>query len=404
MTHAVNSFSLLAFVLTVAAPLAAQSDTTTYRVVVVSEAVDQVAELHFRGDSGWVVRTDIIGLNPVEPDGPHGVSVSPDGRHYFVTTGHGLPFGDLWKFSARGDPITRVTLGMFPASLQVSPDGHYVYVSNFNLHGEMVPSSVSIVAAGEMVELARLETCTMPHGSRFNSNGSRHYSTCMMDDLLVEIDATKFEVSRKFALSNAGGGDHPNHDSSHGAAPAQGGVGAAGAGHQDPAAAPAAARGGTGSQGGVGSRCSPTWAAPSPPSGVNGKGPARVYVACNASNEVVEVDPDSWRILRRIPAANGVYNLAVTHDGTRLVATNKKSQSISVFDIARGTELARIPTRRPVVHGVAISRDDRYAFISVEGYGSEPGTVEMIDLTTLRSVAQVDVGQMAGGIDVYPAQ
>src|SRR5690606_28935302 len=213
--------------------------------------------------------------------------------------------GDLRKFTARGVPVIRLTLGMFPASLQVSPDGHYVYVSNFNLHGEMVPSSVSIVAADEMVELARLETCTMPHASRLNSNGSRHYSTCMMDDLLVEIDATKFEVSKKFPLSDAAAGDHADHDSSHGAAPA-------------------ASRGGTGSQGGVGSRCSPTWAAPSPASGVNGKGPARVYVACNASNEVVEVDPESWRILRRIPAANGVYNLAVTHDGTRLIATNKK--------------------------------------------------------------------------------
>jgi DNA-binding beta-propeller fold protein YncE len=385
MTTAVKTLSVLALAAAATTPVAAQSDTTTYRVVVVSEAVDQVAELHFRGDSGWVVRTDIIGLNPVEPDGPHGVSVSPDGRHYFVTTGHGLPFGDLWKFTARGVPVSRVTLGMFPASLQVSPDGHYVYVSNFNLHGEMVPSSVSIVAADEMVELARLETCTMPHGSRFNSNGSRHYSTCMMDDLLVEIDATKFEVSRKFPLSDAAGGDHANHGSSHGAAPA------------------AVARGGTGSQGGATSRCSPTWAAPSPPSGVGGVGPARVYVACNASNEVVEVDPESWQILRRIPAANGVYNLAVTHDGSRLVATNKKSQSISVFDLASGTELARIPTRRPVVHGVAISRDDRYAFISVEGYGSEPGTVEMIDLRTLRSVAQVDVGQMAAGIETYPA-
>ena len=42
-------------------------------------------------------------------------------------------------------------LGSFPASLQVSPDGEWAYVVNFNLHGDMVPSSVSIVATGEMV-------------------------------------------------------------------------------------------------------------------------------------------------------------------------------------------------------------------------------------------------------------
>jgi DNA-binding beta-propeller fold protein YncE len=83
------------------------------------------------------------------------------------------------------------------------------------------------------------------------------------------------------------------------------------------------------------------------------------------------------------------------------VATNKRGQSVSVFDVASGRELARIPTRRRVVHGVAISPDDRYAFVSVEGIGAEPGTVEVIDLAALRAVAAVDVGQQAGGIDVW---
>ena len=100
---------------------------------------------------------------------------------------------------------------------------------------------------------------------------------------------------------------------------------------------------------------------------------------------------------RRIPAGDGVYNLAVTRDGKLLVATNKRGQSVSIIDIATGKELARVPTQRRVVHGVAISSDDRYAFISVEGVGSEPGTVEMIDLRTMQRVASVDVGQMAGG-------
>jgi DNA-binding beta-propeller fold protein YncE len=125
-----------------------------------------------------------------------------------------------------------------------------------------------------------------------------------------------------------------------------------------------------------------------------------VYVACNASNDIVEVDVSTWTLKRRIPAGNGVYNLAVTRDGSRLVATNKRDQSVSVFDVASGRELGRIPTLRRVVHGVAISADDRYAFVSVEGYGSEPGTLEMIDLMALKRVASVDVGQMAGGIDV----
>jgi DNA-binding beta-propeller fold protein YncE len=127
-----------------------------------------------------------------------------------------------------------------------------------------------------------------------------------------------------------------------------------------------------------------------------------VFVACNKANDIVEIDVASWTMKRRIPAGDGVYNLAVTHDGKLLVGTNKRGKSVSVIDIASRKELGRIPTQRRVVHGVAISSDDRYAFISVEGVGSEPGTVEMIDLRSLARVASAEVGQMAGGIDVVP--
>src|SRR5215475_3485700 len=87
------------------------------------------------------------------------------------------------------------------ATVQVSPSGDYVFVANFNLHGEMVPSSVSVVYAPEMIEIARVETCVMPHGSRFNPQGTKHYSACMMNDALVEISLDSFKVSRHFVLT-----------------------------------------------------------------------------------------------------------------------------------------------------------------------------------------------------------
>ena len=139
--------------------------------------------------------------------------------------------------------------------------------------------------------------------------------------------------------------------------------------------------------------CSPTWAQPSP----DGRS---IFVACNKSNDIVEIDATAWTMKRRIPAGDGVYNLATTHDGKLLIATNKRGKSVSIIDVASGKELGRVATQRPVVHGVVVSPDDRYAFVSVEGVGSEPGTVEMIDLRTRQRVASADVGQMAGGIDV----
>jgi DNA-binding beta-propeller fold protein YncE len=139
--------------------------------------------------------------------------------------------------------------------------------------------------------------------------------------------------------------------------------------------------------------CSPTWASTS----VDG---SMIYVACNKSSEIVEVDAKNWRVTRRIEAGPGVYNLEVTNDG-RLIVTNKRGPSVSVYDLKSGKELARIPTKHKVVHGVVVSPDDRYAFVSVEGVGSEPGTVEIIDLAQLKSTAVVDVAQQAAGIDFF---
>ena len=77
---------------------------------------------------------------------------------------------------------------------------------------------------------------------------------------------------------------------------------------------------------------------------------------------------------------------------------------MSVFDARTGKELKRIPTKRKVVHGVVVSPDDKYAFVSVEGVGAEPGTVEAIDLGALATVGTVDVGAMAGGVDLWKAE
>jgi DNA-binding beta-propeller fold protein YncE len=139
--------------------------------------------------------------------------------------------------------------------------------------------------------------------------------------------------------------------------------------------------------------CSPTWAQPS----ADG---SRVFVACNKSNEIVEIDVPGWRLVRRIPAGPGVYNLGVSRDG-KLIASNKRGQSVSIFDVATGTELARVPTRAPIVHGVAVSSDSRFAFVSEEAIVNEPGMIEVISLSDLVSAGRVEVGLQAAGLDFW---
>ena len=365
---------LATFAVVARAPAQSPAAGPDYLVWVASEATDRIALVRFNAASGARVEREFtIGLLPTDPDGPHGLTVSPDRRFLYITTAHGQPFGFLWKIDAVTSAVVgRVELGMFPATLQLTPDGAFAYVVNFNVHGEMVPSSVSIVGTDDMVEIARVETCTMPHGSRLNPQGTKQYSACMMDDQLVEIDTRTFGVARRFSVdkgqeqevANVPATEHTAHS------------------------APRTAHTPT---------CSPTWAQPS----ADG---SRIYVACNKSNEILEIDVSRWALARRFPAADGVYNLAVTRDGQLLLATNKRGQSVSIFELTTGKELARIATKRRIVHGVVVSPDDRYAFVSVEGIGSQPGTVEVIDMRNRAAVASADVGQMAGGIDFWKTE
>jgi DNA-binding beta-propeller fold protein YncE len=114
----------------------------------------------------------------------------------------------------------------------------------------------------------------------------------------------------------------------------------------------------------------------------------------------VEVDVDNWTVRRRLPARPGIYNIAVTRNGRLIVTTNRRDQSVSIVEIATGREVARLATPRRAVHGVVISRDDRYAFVSSEGIAAETGSVLAIDLTSFAIAAAAEVAPQAGGIDV----
>jgi DNA-binding beta-propeller fold protein YncE len=231
-----------------------------------------------------------------------------------------------------------------------------------------------VVYTPEMVEMEQIETCTMPHGARINPQGTRLYSVCMMDDQLVEIDTRTFQVARRFSVAKgsegplpvmAGGMEHAGHD-----------------------------MGGMASGSMPAPTCSPTWAQPS----ADG---SRVYVACNRGDEILEIDVESWSLLRKFPAGRGPYNLDLTPDGRLLVASLKQGAQVEVFDLEQGESLGRVDSSTTVTHGVVVTPDSRFAFISVEGVGAEPGRVDLIDLESVRRIGDVEVGQQAGGITFW---
>jgi DNA-binding beta-propeller fold protein YncE len=345
------------------AAVAPQPGGQHYWVYVANESSDLISRVRFDGENAIEEKTIGIGIMPADLDGAHGLIVSPQGDYWYVSLAHGTPFGKVWKFAAGSDTLVdSATVGLFPASMAVTPDGSSLFVVNFNLHGRRVPSSVSTIFTPFMNESRQIQTCVMPHGSKITKDGLRHFSTCMMSDQLVEISTEREEVTRRLALT-------PGHER-------------------------LLSIDNTGGEHSMsGEQCKPTWVAIAPDD-------TRLYVPCNGHAEILELDAMSLEVTRRFPTGKAPYNADVSPDGQFLVVTLKGAQAVAIVDLTTGAEV-RVPTTQPITHGVVVSPDSRYAFVSNEAIGAVRGTVDVIDLRSKRRVASTEVQHQPGGISFW---
>ena len=323
-----------------------------YYLYVAAESDDTVSVLRFDGQT--IEETDrvTVGIMPTENEGPHGITIDPTGEYWFLTLAHGSPNGSLVKYStANNEPLSKVELGLFPATMEISPKTGLLYAVNFNLHGLMKTSTVSVVDPEYMVEITKIKTGIMPHGSRISVDGKSHYSVAMMSGELFEIDAFDLSVNRILSLDNNSKFRNAMHHS----------------------------------------KVKPTWVTPHP----NGK---TLYIAGNGSNEIIIVDVDSFTVIDKLNTGEGPYNLAISPNGKFLLATLKSEGAVSIWSLTTNKLLKKIKNTTSVSHGVIISPDNKYAFVSVEGVGGEPGKVDVINLETLSLQDSINIGKQAGGI------
>ena len=353
----------LSFVLVRPGTTAGQAPSSSYWVYVAAESEDEVSLVRFDSAVATVTKTISVGIWPLEIEGPHGLRVSPGGDYWYLSLAHGNPYGSVYKYRTGTDElIASVDVGLFPATLDVASSTGLLYAVNFDLHGDMMPSTISVVETETMTEVADIEVGIMPHGARLNANGSRLYSVMMMTDELVETDAFRFQVLRRLSLTGKPMTDSPPSDSR---------------------APMAVAR--------------PTWVHPGPEGRF-------AYVAGNGSDEIQVVDLDRWEVVKTFETGAGPYNIDVTPDGRLMVVTYRTAGSTGIWDLDLGTELARIENSRGLTHGVVVSPDSNYAFVSVEGVGGQPGAFDVIDLRTLELTASADVGRQASGIAFWKMQ
>jgi YVTN family beta-propeller protein len=351
----------------------AQTTGSAYEVGVVSESGDIVTWLKPSGNRLQVERVVPVGIMPSDIDGPHNITVSPAGDSYYITIAHGTPYGALWKLSTATDSLLgRAQVELFPTTVALTPDGQFAFVANSDFHGDHPRVNVvSVIHAPTMTKITDIPTCDMPHGVKVNHAGTRVYVSCMHSDEILQLDVATLTVSRRVKT----GGGHPMTAAATAAPPAPHG----------PSTSPAAESGSK--------ECSPTFVSISPDD-------KRLYVACNYGNSVQVWDASRLALIREIPVGKGAYNVEPSPDGKLVIVTNKKDQSVSLIDAGRLTEVARIPTSKKIVHGVAYSPDNRLAYVSSESIGSDPGSVDVIDLASRKLVATMAVPGQPTGITI----
>lgn len=335
------------------APLAAQEQPDPgYRVGVVSEAADIVTWLRPTPGGLEVDRVVPVGVMPTDNDGPHHLAVAPDGRSYYVSIAHGTPYGTLWKLDQADAVVGRTPTELFPTTIALTPDGQYAFVANSDFHGDHPRVNViTVVHTPSMRKITDLPACDMPHGVKPNRAGTRIYVSCMHGDEVLELDVGTLRILRRF--STGGGHSAPGH----------------------------------------GAACAPTYVSVSPDDRL-------LYVACNTGNALQVWEAASLRRVGQVALGKGAYNVEPSPDGTLVLVTNKKDRSVSLVDARSLREVARVPTSKPVVHGIAFSPDGRVAYISCESVGADPGAVDVLDLAARKIVASVAVPGQPTGIAV----
>lgn len=358
------------------------ASATPYTLYIASESADLVTRIEV-GPGGWrKIREIPVGILPADIDGPHHVAVAPDGRSWYVSLAHGTPWGSVDQYAAGSDSLLgRVRVGMFPTTVGLSPDGEWAFVPNSDFHGDRGRrNSISVLFTPELRHVTEIPACDMPHGSRVSHAGTVVYIACMMSDELVTIDPSTFGITRRVVL----GSGLPMSAAEHARTEA----------HADSAHVKQAPGAASSTLPGQNPDCLATYVSVSPDDKL-------IYLACNHGNEVQVRDAATLDLVRRLSTGTGAYNVEPSPDGRWLLVTNKKAQSVSVFDTRTWAETARIPTSKRVPHGIAFSPDGRYAFVSQESAGNDPGAVDAIDLTTLKRVGSLPLPLQPTGIAVW---
>jgi YVTN family beta-propeller protein len=133
--------------------------------------------------------------------------------------------------------------------------------------------------------------------------------------------------------------------------------------------------------------------APTPALGAQARSHS-LWVTLGDSDQLVEVDPTTFRELRRIKVDQRPHGLAVSADGSKVYLANNKTKNFQVVDVRRGAVVAQIPIGSDP-NQMTLTRDGRFAYVPMRGEAK----VAVVQLEPLRLVKKLPAP--AGPHDAY---
>ena len=119
-----------------------------------------------------------------------------------------------------------------------------------------------------------------------------------------------------------------------------------------------------------------------------------LWVTLGDSDQLVEVDPNTFREIRRITVDRGVHGLAVSADGSKVYVNSDKTGMFQVVDVKKGAVVAQVQIGRDP-NQMTLTKDGKFAYVPMRGEAK----VAVVQLEPLRLVKKLDA--KAGPHDAY---
>ena len=119
-----------------------------------------------------------------------------------------------------------------------------------------------------------------------------------------------------------------------------------------------------------------------------------LWVTLGDSDQLVEVDPYTFREIRRIKVDEKVHGLAISADGSKVYVCSDKTGMFQVVDVRKGAVVAQIAIGRDP-NQMTLTKDGRFAYVPMRGEAK----VAVVQLDPLRLVKKLDA--RAGPHDAY---